>query len=75
MGIGGRRKTFFHGKKPKRRLRYIFVSSLSTVALCEGGSKKAGYFEKGEISTYGGLSIQGIETTEKESWKNGKSAI
>ncbi len=25
-------------KKPKRRLRYIFVSPLSTAALCEGGS-------------------------------------
>ena len=26
------------GKGEKRRLRYIFVSSLSAIALCEGGS-------------------------------------
>jgi len=39
MGNRGEKKNFFsREKKPKRRLRYIFVSSLSTVALCEGGS-------------------------------------
>ncbi len=53
MGVGGKGKNFFsREKKPKRRLRYIFVSSLSTVALCEGGSlfQKSGVFCKVESS-------------------------
>ena len=73
MGVGGKGKNFFsREKKPKRRLRYIFVSSLSTVALCEGGSsfsKKAAYFVKWKAAPVGDhLPVQGTELFKKAAY-------
>ena len=54
------------GRREKRRLRYIFVSSLSSAALCGGGSKKAGYVGKqGQYLIGNYLPVQGTEPPKK----------
>ena len=64
MGTGEKRKTFVHGKRPNVGTEVFPLSTpfLSSIALCKGGSKKAGYFVKqGHYLIGNYLPVQGTE--------------